>query len=43
MGELVVRRWSIHPHLTEFAKCMAAPVIPASASRFDSIHGSQRA
>ena len=23
MGELVVWRWSIHPHLTQIAKCIA--------------------
>jgi hypothetical protein len=43
MGELVVRRRSIYPHLTEFAKCIAALVIAASASRFDSIRRSPRA
>jgi hypothetical protein len=43
MGELVVRRWSIHPHLTGLPKCIAALVIASSASRLDSIRRSQRA
>jgi hypothetical protein len=42
MGELVVWRWSIHPHLTQIAKCAAALVIGSSISRLDSIRGSQR-
>ena len=43
MGELVVRRWSIHPHLTRIAQCIAALVIASSISRLDSTRGSQRA
>jgi hypothetical protein len=41
MGELVVWRWSIHPHLTQIAKCIAALVI-GSISRLDFVRGSQR-
>jgi hypothetical protein len=43
MGELVVRRWSIHQHLTWIANCIAALVIASSISSLDSIRRLQRA
>ena len=42
MGELVVRRWSIHPHLTRIAKCIAAPAVVASISQLDAIRAESR-
>ena len=39
MGELVVWRWSIHPHLTQIAKCITALVIASSIPELDSIRG----
>jgi hypothetical protein len=43
MGELVVWRWSIYPHLTRIAKCIAVPGVAPSISRADSIRESRRA
>jgi hypothetical protein len=42
MGELVVWRWAIHPHLTQIAKCIAAPGVAPSITRVDSIRRSRR-